>query len=1222
MHTKSEYIEARSEYIDLIKAELLGPGSEVSIPDAEHELISTSPEQRYSIGILYTKNNRMSSSHQESDNDEKNDEEEYINPFFNSNDEDEWFGESKDESYGEADIGSEVAGGLDEEINLASQNMPSSMGLVFLSSKHLDSITCEISFAVYRKAKLSDCKVPVGDKAIIPDELSNYLHVDEKVECVKLKQSISQKDCSLIYKKLKDSDIDQFYLRTLYKLCDQLNGGYIREPHHLKYTIEFDGNDTCYSKPDNEVDNVPDFKITALQRKINEENHSITIMLVNDSMEKSNGMTCIFQPEIMIASDENGFLFKSFSTLQDIKYLSEEEQSLELLYRDKKTYGTGLGVALDWKIDSYGRGIIKTTYFPQHEMPNMSFSPSSEYYIDKKCLSMKYLSDLDKTQKEEKIKSLWSIPNAYGVWISKLESSIPAIDQYYKDIVIQNISRCKEVKSRIEQGLNLLKNNDDIWSSFQLSNRAMFIQRVHIELQKLNGNGIKQNSPELKERLLAIDYQKNEGITQDRYFWRLFQIAFLLLSLDGITDDKSPDRNKIDLIWFPTGGGKTEAYLGLTAFTIFYRRLVHPKESDGTAIIMRYTLRLLASQQFTRASTLICACEMIRCDATNRKPKYGAYQLGKKEITIGLWIGGKHTPNSNDDARKTLNRLSKVNNVYTLHEVSKTNNFQVLRCPFCGTPLIAEDREKKVYGKFCYELENNKRFHMYCPQEGCFFHTRNELPVQVVDEELYNTPPTLLFGTVDKFAMLPWIDKVGRFLGVDTSNRPPELIIQDELHLISGPLGTIFGLYETAIDLITRKKGCPTKIVASTATIRKAHEQCYALFNREVNQFPPSAIDSGDSFFAKEECIDYSRELFGRTYIGLMPSGKTKAMMQIRVIAALLQKINTMKLSDEVKDAFWTLTVYFNSLKDLGKCSTLVEDDIKDFVKRIAFRCGTNLDARRFTTADELTSRISTTQLTETLDKLSTVKYSSEASTEKKKKYPVNVLLATNMISVGIDVDRLNVMLLVGQPKLTSEYIQASSRIGRSFPGVAFIQYDGTKSRDRSHYEQFKPYHESFYKYVEPTAATPFSKPARDRALHAIVIALVRLLDSSFTPEKKAGEFRIARCNSIEDIKQFISERAKSIIQHTNISMKDDSDEINNQINSILKYWEQEAIHNNSLVYGFSKMVSSAKGTERLMKTFENSDSYDNALNTMTSMRNVDSSVEGDVLIFEEDSKK
>ena len=353
-----------------------------------------------------------------------------------------------------------------------------------------------------------------------------------------------------------------------------------------------------------------------------------------------------------------------------------------------------------------------------------------------------------------------------------------------------------------------------------------------------------------------------------------------------------------------------------------------------------------------------------------------------------------------------------------------------------------------------------------------------------------------------------------------------------------------------------------------------------------------------------------------------MPSGKTKAMMQIRVIAALLQKINTMKLSDEVKDAFWTLTVYFNSLKDLGKCSTLIEDDIKDFVKRIAFRCGTNLDARRFTTADELTSRISTTQLTETLDKLSTVKYSSEASTEKKKKYPVNVLLATNMISVGIDVDRLNVMLLVGQPKLTSEYIQASSRIGRSFPGVAFIQYDGTKSRDRSHYEQFKPYHESFYKYVEPTAATPFSKPARDRALHAIVIALVRLLDSSFTPEKKAGEFRIARCNSIEDIKQFISERAKSIIQHTNISMKDDSDEINNQINSILKYWEQEAIHNNSLVYGFSKMVSSAKGTERLMKTFENSDSYDNALNTMTSMRNVDSSVEGDVLIFEEDSKK
>ena len=213
--------------------------------------------------------------------------------------------------------------------------------------------------------------------------------------------------------------------------------------------------------------------------------------------------------------------------------------------------------------------------------------------------------------------------------------------------------------------------------------------------------------------------------------------------------------------------------------------------------------------------------------------------------------------------------------------------------------------------------------------------------------------------------------------------------------------------------------------------------------------------------------------------------------MEIRSISAMLQKIYGMDLDDEVKDKYWTLTVYFNSLKDLGKCSTLVDDDVKDFIKRMAYRIGTAKDARMITNADELTSRVSTTQLNQTLDKLEKLAYSKENI--ENKRWPSNVLLATNMISVGIDVARLNVMLLVGQPKLTSEYIQASSRVGREFPGVAFTMYDASKSRDRSHYEQFKGYHESFYRHVEPTGVTPFSKPARERALHAVVISGARV---------------------------------------------------------------------------------------------------------------------------------
>ena len=539
--------------------------------------------------------------------------------------------------------------------------------------------------------------------------------------------------------------------------------------------------------------------------------------------------------------------------------------------------------------------------------------------------------------------------------------------------------------------------------------------------------------------------------------------------------------------------------------TIFYRRLAHLPDSDGTTVIMRYTLRLLAAQQFTRASTLICACEYIRSDAVSRHPKYGKYPLGNTEITIGLWIGREHIPNTNADAKKHLKELTDARTDTLQYAKEQHNKFQVLKCPWCGTKLVKDRIGTKMVGTFGYRMRNNRHFELFCPQESCFFNQQGKLPIQIVDEELYACPPTLLFGTVDKFAMIPWKKEIGTFFAAGTGNRAPDLVIQDELHLISGPLGTMVGLYETAIDALCTRNGIRPKIVASTATIRRAKEQCSALYNREVSQFPHPGLDAEDSFFARESIINYDHKIYGRKYVGLMPSGKTKAMMEVRSIAALMQEINTMDLPDDIKDKFWTLTVYFNSLKDLGKCSTLVDDDVKDFIKRTAYRLGSAKDARMIARADELTSRVNTTQLNETLDKLEKLCYSKENI--ENKRYPSNILLATNMISVGIDVARLNVMLLVGQPKLTSEYIQASSRVGRSFPGVAFALYDGSKSRDRSHYEQFKPYHESFYKHVEPTGATPFSKPARDRALHAVIIAMVRVLEDELSAEKGAAKF-------------------------------------------------------------------------------------------------------------------
>ncbi len=602
-----------------------------------------------------------------------------------------------------------------------------------------------------------------------------------------------------------------------------------------------------------------------------------------------------------------------------------------------------------------------------------------------------------------------------------------------------------------------------------------------------------------------------------------------------------------------------------------------------------------------------------------KRHKYPSYPLGKNPITIGLWIGGTHIPNINtgsNSAEYHLEKLQNVSHAYAVrNEKERHNKFQVLKCPWCGTKLVKDEKDNHLVGEWGYAM-SGKHFYMFCPHEDCDFTKR--LPIQIIDEELYSTPPTLLFGTVDKFAMMAWDGRVGAFFGLHSDNRGPELIIQDELHLISGALGTMVGLYETAIDGLSSMKGIKPKVIASTATIRRAKEQCSVLYNREVVQFPAPGLDAEDSFFAKEDEIDYSKGKYGRMYVGIMPSGRTKAMTEIRSMAALLQKAYTMALPDEVKDKLWTLTVYFNSLKDLGKASTLVDDDVKDFIIRTANRMFTS--RRLIVNSDELTSRVSTTELNETLDKLEKIEYSKENMDAKR--YASNVLLATNMISVGIDVARLNVMLMVGQPKLTSEYIQASSRVGRSYPGVAFVQYDATKSRDRSHYERFRAYHDSFYRFVEPTGATPFSKPARERALHAVIATLLRHKES-LTEDKDADYFDSeAFENSIQEIKAYVTNRIKGINERADSTLEDDIADVEAEMQEFFEYWQNiiDTAHEESDVpvcFGRRYMVTPPTlGARRLFKQY-NSAGKDDARETLTSMRNVDVSVKGSVIIWE-----
>lgn len=1210
-----EQLLARNELIEEMKKEMLGPGSEPNCIDEEHELISANPEKRYCVGILFPQGNTLKMEDDDSVSEDTNEKEDIIE----DGDDDEASPETvqKDETKyrGRADMEDT----MDETISMSTKLLPSSMGITFISNQKLDELTVDISFGVYRKALVSDCKIRIDDSIAdnfkIPEVFSAFFAYDKDKKELTLLSKFEKKQIKYWYD--ADQADDGSFKPYAYKMLELLQTGFVREPKEYHPVVSFKSGN--YYNPQECIED-SFAKICALRYELHDGFYSYTIMLVNTNEGNGNGRNSIFQPVIRVNTNENGKLrFCEYALLSQGGIYDEEEKSNSLLYRKKKNYGTGLGTALNWCIDDTGIGYIESDFFPQVEVPQMEFKVDEQFNVANEAFSMKYLSDLSDATKSEKITKLGTLLVAYETWIDLLKGEARALPEQYRETANRHISNCEYCLGRMKSGIAVLDSNDNAWDSFQLANRAMYMQRIHIGIQSRFDNVYPDIAPacdELSEILEDIDYYE----TEDNCAWRPFQIAFLLMCVNAVTDDscENEDRNTVDLIWFPTGGGKTEAYLGLTAFTIFYRKLAHLDESAGTTVIMRYTLRLLAAQQFTRAATLICACEYIRKDSKKRRSNYPRYELGDETITIGLWIGGEHTPNrikGEGSAKSCYDELSAANSKNLNNLKERYNKFQVLKCPWCGTKLVKDlTPEGKMIGRWGYHLPDGKHFYMSCPQSSCAFEGR--LPLQVVDEELYSEPPTLLFATVDKFAMMPWYSEIGNFFAVNSENRTPELIIQDELHLISGPLGSMVGLYETVVDYLCGHKGIKPKIIASTATICRAKEQCSSLYNREVFQFPPQGLDEADSFFARAAKID---EKYGRRYIGLLPAGKTKATMEGKVLAALLQLEKERSDEDKVKDCYWTLTTYFNSLKELGKCSTIVQNDVRDNIRRMAHRNFNLRGTRNILRPDELTSRVSTTELNQTLDKLEKIHYTSDP---EKKSYPSNILLATNMISVGIDVDRLNVMVMVGQPKLTSEYIQASSRVGRKYPGVVFTMYDSARSRDRSHYEQFKSYHESFYRYVEPTGVTPFSEPARKRALHAVVLSIMRHGLGLSTNEDVSQFDKEKMQEQLEGISEYIIQRMEDINNRLVYKVKSEKPETDEELGLIydkLDILSKQSHH--SLEYGNVMGYPPAEDHRRLMKPFGTDENEPYTFDTLTSMRNVDSSVNVNVILLEDSNE-
>jgi hypothetical protein len=607
----------------------------------------------------------------------------------------------------------------------------------------------------------------------------------------------------------------------------------------------------------------PDIYVQGQIRKRN-THYAVTLFLINGQEElRPKDEYHIFQPKLVASGVDGHAIFCKRTTLGTKHDL--EEQLMAMLYRRHVEFAVGHGISVHAEVakDSPERAVsIESVIVPTYEVPHTA--PPTEEDADENpafgklaglVLDMKLLAEADAKKLPKLLEPLIA---AYKEWIDREEAKLSDPKEglsQFGDAARVAIDNCRLTLKRIEEGMELLTKDSKAFESFQFMNRAMWLQRT------------KSIFAENVRRGAEVHYDDFD-IPQNRS-WRPFQIAFILLNLPGVTKLDHSERGVgpdavADLLFFPTGGGKTEAYLGLSAYTMGLRRLqgvVAGRAGDeGVAVLMRYTLRLLTIQQFQRATALICACESIRRKALELNDK----RWGNSPFRIGLWVGRRTTPNRTDDSVEAIKQAR--GNQYVGGGIGTP--YQLTACPWCGSAIEAgKHLEAQPYP------QGSGRTLMYCGDKfgQCLFSKRqaaNEgLPVVVVDEEIYRRLPTLLIATVDKFAQMPWKGEVQMLFGqvngfcerhgfksseIEDSTfhpksklglpaaktlehgplRPPDLIIQDELHLISGPLGTLVGLYETAVDKlctweVNGKKVRP-KLIASTATIKNADVQVSA----------------------------------------------------------------------------------------------------------------------------------------------------------------------------------------------------------------------------------------------------------------------------------------------------------------------------------------------------------------------------------------------------------
>ncbi len=1087
----------------------------------------------------------------------------------------------------------------------------------------------------------------------------------------------------------------------------------------------------------------------------------------------------VFQPQIRVKLNEGTeivpyeFDFDE-KISENIEWGTEEYENFnsKMLYREKKPYARGHMCSAIWSDIDPERPLIRTkeelNEVFENEIPN-TWKLDGNYYVRKNKYKFPPFYWLDgEILKDDLIKKRFSLADVRTDYLPIYPINAPNFnwrgggkeDFLYPKELAENCWDSEKLENILVPFIEGYKN----WIDSQKISSSEFeefqyIVKINLGLHEEMLNRIKAGVEILKSDInarlafcfanKAIIHQYEMDGTISSFKWRPFQIAFLLMSIRGLTQRNNiesssflsdRDRDIVDLIWIPTGGGKTEAYLLVAAFTIAYRRrlgIISDRDEGshyqlGVNIISRYTLRLLTIQQFRRGMKFIMSCELLRLqtissgyDKTSnlgwlpekleclknieseerakfllKYPEYTKFLInqwiwGGSKFSIGLWIGGKMTPNllrplilkgryipGALDALKIYN-IGKNGQEYP--NVRGGDPAQVIQCPVCNSYLSLPKKSKQILPNKVFELflliktnnqdtnaiktqlqnlfqqqnlnkplgheckitnltqyrgeifllslkfdfrnrdvnskklrdwwksiervtnynllsadilnpgyyilidpdhtfkdiKKNEQFCEYdfeirCLNPKCTLsntnyaemniingkeywteinplfkkennsYLSNGVPIHAytVDEQIYRKLPSMIIGTVDKFAQLAYNDAIGTIFGnVDkfhlrhgfardrvglfsgptkikvndinwikniSNVAPPEIILQDELHLIEGPLGSYVGVYEMAIDYLCTRENVDSyirpKYIASTATIASGSSQIQSLYTRKAKIFPPSGLVESDSFFQFfEDLHPLEESQIGRLYVGLATPGKSSQTTLSRVLGAFLNKSNEIKkeieegtLSELAKilnykeiDRFWTIVGYFNTIKELARTRSVCNQDLREWMQRFYGSEARILPINRNDPV-ELSSHTDSVILPAYLKNLETGLVDWKTNRLNDLDAVTNIVLTTSMFGTGVDVLRLGLMIIDGQPKTTGQYIQTSGRVGRSGGGIVMTFLHAGRPRDLDHYEQFIGYHQSIYRFIEPSTVAPFAPNCLETTIGPVFVALLR----------------------------------------------------------------------------------------------------------------------------------